>query len=530
MPCLFWQSRFLFLAASALSVVSLSKFVDDADSSISYSPSTAWTQGATCGVDCAIQPDASLTHDGTWHYATYDPTEDIVAPSIAFSFTATGIVVRNILPPSVPTALTSRVELAFELDGVAQQSFSYRPSRNVSFIYDAVVMSATNLSLAEHTLIIQIPPSQAAVVLFDYFELTVPDQGEMEIPQPPSSSQPASSTSLAAPTLTAVVTVTSTQLSPDKMIATSSSTSPPTSSSTASASQTSGILSHTQPSALAVSSSDLQLSQDTSSTVTASAAVPETLGIAAASSTASPSQSQTAAPMARSTTRSATIGGAVGGGALLIILCVAFCVFRTRCANRRRGIAGDEALQRDCAAVADGGVESSEETREQHHGPAFIYRSPDHEFSDDPFVHGNEHLGLLASGTVSSGDITSTGGGATNTSDLFGEAMVARHPLPISLYGTSLQPQTSLEGWDKDDKSRTAAVNPLSHSPALEDTQFPSLPQAENTQHLGTRWSPRPLEENFAEQLATLREEVAQMRRHREAASPLEAPPRYGEL
>ncbi len=67
--------------------------------------------------------------------------------------------------------------------------------------------------------------------------------------------------------------------------------------------------------------------------------------------------------------------------------------------------------------------------------------------------------------------------------------------------------------------------------PAPDDLEStPGAPQAGNgARRIVEQARPRP-EETLAEQLAALREEVAQMRRHREAAmSPLEAPPRYGE-
>ncbi|KAL1948219.1 hypothetical protein VTO73DRAFT_12294 [Trametes versicolor] len=539
MPFLFWQPQFLFLVASALGVLSISKIVDDADSSIIYSPAAQWTQGPTC-INCAILPDASLAHDETWHYATYDPTEDTVVPSITFNFRATGVAVHNILPPFVPTAPSSNVELAFVIDGEAQPNFSFTPqSADTAFVYDQVVMSVGNLSFQEHTLIIRMQSNQASVVLFDFLELTLPDQAVEK------SHQSATSTSTStAPAVTTIVTVTSTQRNPGQIVTTLTITS----SLTSSASQTSTVLSLPQSSALAASPSDgthatsnLQLSQGTSSTVTASETVPAASG-SATISTPSPSQSQSqpqsATPVNRSTVSSTTIGAAAGGGALLIImiLCATFCVLRARRNRQRCRILGKEVLPHSGTEAANDGDKLSEQIREQDYGPTLIHHSLFPGFPNgDPFVDGNEHLGLLAPGIAFSGDIASSGGGAAPDSNLLAGTIVAPAPRPsVPLHEdasshTPSQPLTSLDGWNTDEKATVESSVPS--LPAPDDPEStPGVPQAGNgAPRIVGQAAPRP--EELAEQLAALREEVAQIRRHREARtmSPLEAPPQYSE-
>ncbi|EIW52121.1 uncharacterized protein TRAVEDRAFT_24792 [Trametes versicolor FP-101664 SS1] len=507
MPCLFWLPHFLFLVASALGVLSISKIVDDADSSIIYSPAAQWTQGPTC-VNCAILPDASLAHDETWHYATYDPTEDTVVPSITFNFRATGVAVHNILPPFVPTAPSSNVELAFVIDGEAQPNFSFTPqSADTAFVYDQVVMSVGNLSFQEHTLIIRMQSNQASVVLFDFLELTLPDQAVEKSHQ--SSTSASTST---APAVTTIVTVTSTQRNPGQIVTTLTLTS----SLTSSASQASTVLSLPQSPALVASSSDgthatsnLQLSQGASSMVMTSETVPGALG-SATISTQSPSQSQSqsAIPVNGSTVSSTTIGAAAGGGALLIIIIL---------------ILGKEMLPHNRTEAANGGDKPSEQTRGHEYGPTPIHHSLFPGFPNgDPFVDGNEDLGLLAPEISSSGDVASFGGGAAPDSNLSAGTMVTpalRSSVPLhedaSLH-TSTPPSTFLDGWNTDEKD-----DPESTPGAL---------QAGNgAPRIVGQATPRP--EELAEQLAALREEVAQIRRYREARamSPLEAPPQYSE-
>ncbi|KAI0640177.1 hypothetical protein C8Q77DRAFT_116753 [Trametes polyzona] len=124
-----WKATFL-LVISLSGASSSDSTVDDSDSRITYSPSTQWSQGASCN-GCLIHPDASLTEQGTWHDTTYTPQQTL--PSISFSFTGVAVSVFNILPGPVPGAITTHVDLTFELDGVLGQPFTYDPSADSPF-------------------------------------------------------------------------------------------------------------------------------------------------------------------------------------------------------------------------------------------------------------------------------------------------------------------------------------------------------------------------------------------------------------
>lgn len=433
-----WNRQTLFLASSALGVLSLDAFVDDTDLNIVYAPANQWIQGATCGSSCAIQPDAPSVHDGTWHYATYDPTQDATPPSITYKFTATTIAVRNILPPLVPTAPTSHVELAFNLDGVDQPGFSYSPTGDSVFSYGGVVMSVGNLVLEEHTLIIRVPPGQAAVVLFDCFELTIPDPAS-QAPAPPPSSQSSSTTSQAAPAST---TTTSSQSSSNPVTTTSSTTSSITSSP---GSPSSTLQSSLHASALAVTSSgdgngasNTQLPQGTSSTGIASngASGGTATTFPVSSGTAAP-QSQSAPSSGSSSVRSAAIGGAVGGGALLIVFLAVLCVLRVRRARRRRTSVGDEALSQswETAGGAGDGPGSIEQFPYRDVGPTVVHRPRLQGFAEpeDPFADGSDYAGLLAPGTAPPEDIATRRGVEMSGSNLFARtaaSLGARPPSP----------------------------------------------------------------------------------------------------
>ncbi|OJT04543.1 hypothetical protein TRAPUB_4813 [Trametes pubescens] len=533
-----WHRQTLFLAACALGVLSLDAFVDDTDLSIVYAPANQWVQGATCGSSCAIQPDAPSVHDGTWHYATYDPTQDVTPPSITYKFTATTIAVRNILPPLVPTAPTSHVELAFELDGVDQPGFSYSPTGDSVFTYGGVVMSVGNLALEEHTLVISVPPGQAAVVLFDCFELTVPDPPS-QAPALPSSSQSSSATSEATPSST---TTTSSQSSSHQATTTSSTTS--TTSSLSGPSSTSQSSLHASAMA-ATSSGDGNGASNTQLLPGTSSAGAASNGTLAGTATTSPGSSGTSAPQSQSASssdsssvKSAAIGGAVGGGALLIVLLAAFCVLRVRRARRHRTSVGNEAPSRDWETT--GGADDSPAQIEQFPyrdvGPTVVHRlrlqgSP---AAEDPFADGSDYVGLLAPTTAPPGDMTTHRGVEMSGSNLFAgtaASLDARPPSPMR--GSPPHRPASLHRWNTGEKASMA--NNVAHAsprPPLvsvrSDSETASLVHTESSSQALVDSSPG-LGEQLVEQLVALREEVAQMRQHREEAVLLEAPPRYDE-
>ncbi|KAL1951050.1 hypothetical protein VTO73DRAFT_199 [Trametes versicolor] len=82
---LVWIRRAIIPVGLALGVVSLDVIVDDTNSTISYSPSSQWSEGTQC-TTCAIHPDPSSAKDGTWHDTTASPGNP---RSITFSFTGT---------------------------------------------------------------------------------------------------------------------------------------------------------------------------------------------------------------------------------------------------------------------------------------------------------------------------------------------------------------------------------------------------------------------------------------------------------
>ncbi|KAL1951051.1 hypothetical protein VTO73DRAFT_200 [Trametes versicolor] len=535
-----WHRHTFLLSASALGVLSFDGFVDDTDLNIVYAPANQWVQGATCGSSCAIQPDVPSVHDGTWHYATYDPTQDITPPSITYKFTATTIAVRNILPPLVSTASTSHVELAFELDGVDQPGFSYSPTAASVFTYGAVVMSVGDLSLEEHTLVIRVPPTQAAVVLFDCFELTLPDPPSQAPVLSPSSSS-SSTTSKATPSST---TTTSSSQPSSTQLATPSSTTSLTAFSIASfaGSPSSTPQSSLHPSPAVSSSGDsnigasnTQLLQTTSGTGTASngpGALGDVTTASPGSSSSAAPQSQSAPPSGSSAVSSAAIGGAVGGGALLVILLAALCIFRVRRARRRRTSVGNEAPLRDGEAAGGAGDSPGPTAQFPYRdvGPTVVHRPQLQGFAgtEDPFADGSDHGSLP-------GDMATHGGVEMAGSHLFAgtaASLDARPPSPIRGSPPHRLVSESLHRWNTDEKSvMESSVAYASPRPPLvsgRSDSTTSFAQTESSSQLLVDPSPR-LGEQLVEQLVALREEMAQLRQHREEAVLLEAPPRYGE-
>lgn len=199
----FWTRNSFFLAASVFSAMPQTIFVDDASPNVIYSPSDKWAQGATCGGNCPIKPNPTALNNQTWHYATYDPALDSVPPSITFTFTATSLVAHVLLPPLVPTAPTSHVEIICFLDGLALPPYSYDPSSSSDFIVSLARFppGSSNLSVDhEHTVLMQMATTKASVLIFDCFEMTVPEGVTQGLPAPTSSPPQSSPTSSSPPT------------------------------------------------------------------------------------------------------------------------------------------------------------------------------------------------------------------------------------------------------------------------------------------------------------------------------------------
>ncbi|KAI0673888.1 hypothetical protein C8Q78DRAFT_1019675 [Trametes maxima] len=176
---------FLLLAAAHLHVVAKVHTVDDTDPSIQYSPANQWSQGATCS-GCAIHPEAQNAFKGTWHDTTYHPDGGGLR-SFSFTFNGTSVRVFNILPGALPSppvqGVTSHVDLAFELDGHPAEPplFTYDPDGD-TFQYRAAVFSSGPLVNTEHTLVVSATTGVESVILFDYIEYTTPDSPVIPTP------------------------------------------------------------------------------------------------------------------------------------------------------------------------------------------------------------------------------------------------------------------------------------------------------------------------------------------------------------
>ncbi|KIY70438.1 hypothetical protein CYLTODRAFT_347729 [Cylindrobasidium torrendii FP15055 ss-10] len=115
-----------------------------------YSPVNAW-DGADC-MKCAIQPDASKAHDGSWYAATYN--KGMESLNISFSFEGTALYVYFILANDEGVGITTTTAVTFTLDGVPDGDFTHIPLDAEGLQYNELVYARTGLNQEWHDFLI----------------------------------------------------------------------------------------------------------------------------------------------------------------------------------------------------------------------------------------------------------------------------------------------------------------------------------------------------------------------------------------
>ncbi|KAL5493061.1 hypothetical protein ACEPAI_4509 [Sanghuangporus weigelae] len=156
-------------------------------------PSGAWKQGADCP-DCFAQPDPSQIFNGTWHDATFTPT-DGSARAVEFTFNGTALYVFFILANTVPFTDTV-TNMNFILDEETVGSFVHQPTNSSDFEYNVPVYVNDSLSFGQHHMRMEAVGNHSALILFDYFIYT---SDVDEASSTSSSPSAASSTAFPAP-------------------------------------------------------------------------------------------------------------------------------------------------------------------------------------------------------------------------------------------------------------------------------------------------------------------------------------------
>ncbi|KAL5510945.1 hypothetical protein ACEPAG_4702 [Sanghuangporus baumii] len=170
-------------------------------------PSGAWEQGADCS-GCFAQPDPSQIFNGTWHDATFTPT-DGSARAVEFTFNGTSLYVFFILANTVPFTDTV-TNMNFILDEETVGSFVHQPTNSSDFEYNVPVYVNNSLSSGQHHMRMEAAGNHSALILFDYFiytsdvdevsstssspgaasSIVFPAPGDTQLPQPKSSIGP----------------------------------------------------------------------------------------------------------------------------------------------------------------------------------------------------------------------------------------------------------------------------------------------------------------------------------------------------
>ena len=180
----------LFPVAFAVRIV-----VDDANSSWTYSsPWNAVSPSNPCS-SCLINPDPSKALNQTWHDTAYVNTAQL-------SFTGVSIEMYTICPPGLSDGDSYGTNFTFTLDSIADGTF-VGPRPCPQFTYNYLVYARTNLSLAQHTVVItnnqlDARPNSSSLLL-DY---AVYDDGSA-VPAPNPATPSAASTITSSNTPTA---------------------------------------------------------------------------------------------------------------------------------------------------------------------------------------------------------------------------------------------------------------------------------------------------------------------------------------
>ncbi|KZT68141.1 hypothetical protein DAEQUDRAFT_341039 [Daedalea quercina L-15889] len=142
-------------------------------------------------LNCAVRLNPNLTFDGTWHDTTARPGDQI-SSNLTMSFIGIAAWIYCILyNDPAQMDVTRYTIISFELDGAAAGTYSHVPGQDVEFgvqsddyLYNVTVFAQTDLSNAEHTLVITaVAGSDPSLLLFDWAMYTFDD----DIPLQPKS-------------------------------------------------------------------------------------------------------------------------------------------------------------------------------------------------------------------------------------------------------------------------------------------------------------------------------------------------------
>ncbi|KAK1235149.1 hypothetical protein PQX77_001634 [Marasmius sp. AFHP31] len=272
----------------------------------------SWCQG------CALEPDPSKAHGGTWRVANHFQGENITK-YLQFDFVGTAVTIYCIVPnlPSSPNLIT-QYAIDLRIDGGTPgngKTIYTHASESVSsekYAYDVPVFNQTGLTNEKHTVMVMMMPGPDvdAVLLFDYATYTFDD----EEPPPPLPSKSVTATS---------------SLNPGS---TSTSTSDSSSSRVTSETQTNVSTS----SITSIGSTNL-ISTSTTETSTLSTPIDS-----AGTAPLTPTQKSNDSPPSTKQNRLAIIlGSSIGGFVVLTTL----GILLIRCLRRRRDSVGSQASQ-----------------------------------------------------------------------------------------------------------------------------------------------------------------------------------------
>ncbi|KAF7375264.1 hypothetical protein MSAN_00413100 [Mycena sanguinolenta] len=294
-------------------------FAGDAQSSISYSPLTAWGQGSASNHG-RIAPDATQAQDGTWHDTTDDTTPDHDGTTPTFmeiTFEGTGIDVRCIIAnnetpsASIPAFTGTKANYSFFIDSVPQnQDYVHEAGTTGDvFLYNTSVFSTNTLSTGSHTLKLLLnggPEVNGSVLLLFDYAIVTSDDGTSDEPGPSAVGTPGSvAPGSVAPGTTSAPTTTSTT-SPSAKPSVFSSSLPPTTVGVTNSTTSPTFQSHGSTGSQSASPTQLKSANpSSSSSISLSSAHKSNLG--------------------------AIVGGLVGGLTLvLLLLCFWLCRKRKR--------------------------------------------------------------------------------------------------------------------------------------------------------------------------------------------------------
>ncbi|KAF7298894.1 hypothetical protein MIND_00837400 [Mycena indigotica] len=138
-----------------------------------YQPNESGVWAGPSCVGCAIVPDTSLAHDGTWSAATYNAGLGIM--NISMDFTGTAVYVFFILANFQDEGITTTTKASFSVDGVQRGTFDHVPSDSFELQYDQLVFAETGLANTPHRLVVWTVADTDIYVNFDYALYTFED-------------------------------------------------------------------------------------------------------------------------------------------------------------------------------------------------------------------------------------------------------------------------------------------------------------------------------------------------------------------